>query len=155
MVAAAVARRAGVSDELLDEVRLAIGEACTARVARAPPARPGRPDRGRDERRRPVHRAGGRPRPVGVGDPGAGRDHGAIMAEVAAETGRPGLDEDMLTFGVGLALLTGLVSDLEVAAAKTAPAPRSRCPGRCSADSQRLISLGRPGHRMLPDHRDG
>ena len=40
-----------------------------------------------------------------------------IMAQVAAETGRMGLDEDMLTFGVGLALLTGLVSDLAVAAA--------------------------------------
>ena len=33
MVAAAVARRAGVADELLDEVRLAIGEACTRAVA--------------------------------------------------------------------------------------------------------------------------
>ena len=33
LVAAAVARRAGVSDEVLDEVRLAIGEACTRAVA--------------------------------------------------------------------------------------------------------------------------
>ena len=33
MVAAAVARRAGVADDLLDEVRLAIGEACTRAVA--------------------------------------------------------------------------------------------------------------------------
>ena len=33
LVAAAVARRAGVADELLDEVRLAIGEACTRAVA--------------------------------------------------------------------------------------------------------------------------
>ena len=33
LVAAAVARRAGVPDELLDEVRLAIGEACTRAVA--------------------------------------------------------------------------------------------------------------------------
>ena len=39
------------------------------------------------------------------------------MAQVAAETGRPGMDEEALTAGVGLALLTGLVSDLNVAAA--------------------------------------
>ncbi|MPZ25575.1 MAG: ATP-binding protein [Micromonosporaceae bacterium] len=34
LVAVAVARRAGVSEELLDEVRLAIGEACGRAVAR-------------------------------------------------------------------------------------------------------------------------
>ena len=39
------------------------------------------------------------------------------MAQVAAETGRPGMDEEFLTIGVGLTLLTGLVSDLNVAAA--------------------------------------
>lgn len=34
LVAVAVARRAGVSEEMLDEVRLATGEACGAAVAR-------------------------------------------------------------------------------------------------------------------------
>jgi anti-sigma regulatory factor (Ser/Thr protein kinase) len=117
LVAAAVARRAGVSDELLDEVRLAIGEACTRAVA--------------------VHRRhglgdlidvamsdGGR-FTVRVTDRGPsesatqepGETTGAIMAQVSAETGRTGIDEDLLTFGVGLALLTGLVSDLDVVAA--------------------------------------
>src|SRR3954466_1757137 len=33
LVGVAVARRAGVAEELLDEVRLAIGEACTRAVA--------------------------------------------------------------------------------------------------------------------------
>jgi anti-sigma regulatory factor (Ser/Thr protein kinase) len=114
MVAAAVARRAGVADELLDEVRLAIGEACTRAVA--------------------IHRrhALGDPIDVAMSDGGrftvrvidrgpaevAGQEPGEvtgdIMAQVAAETGRVGLDEDMLTFGVGLALLNGLVSDLAV-----------------------------------------
>jgi anti-sigma regulatory factor (Ser/Thr protein kinase) len=118
MVAAAVARRAGVSDELLDEVRLAIGEACTRAVA--------------VHRRHGLHDLiavamsdGGRftvrvvdrgPSESATQEPG--ETTGAIMAQVAAETGRAGLDEDMLTFGVGLALLTGLVSDLDVAAAK-------------------------------------
>ncbi len=116
LVAAAVARRAGVSDEVLDEVRLAIGEACTRAVA--------------------VHRrhgfsdlitvamSDGGKFVVQVTDRGPsdaarqepGETTGAIMAQVAAETGRAGLDEDMLTAGVGLALLNGLVTDLDVAA---------------------------------------
>ena len=114
LVAAAVARRAGVSDELLDEVRLAIGEACTRAVA--------------------VHRRHGLGALIDVSMSDGGKftvqvtDRGpseaanrqpgettlAIMAQVAAETGRAGLDEDMLTFGVGLALLNGLVDDLVV-----------------------------------------
>jgi anti-sigma regulatory factor (Ser/Thr protein kinase) len=117
LVAAAVARRAGVADELLDEVRLAIGEACTRAVA--------------------LHRRHGLMDPIDVtmtdggrfmvrvtdrGPAESARDEpgettGDIMAQVAAETGRMPVDEDALTAGVGLALLTGLVSDLDVAAA--------------------------------------
>jgi anti-sigma regulatory factor (Ser/Thr protein kinase) len=117
LVAAAVARRAGVADELLDEVRLAISEACTRAVA----------IHRRHDLDDPIDVAmsdGGR-FTVRVTDRGpaevAGREPGEvtadIMAQVAAETGRIGMDEDMLTFGVGLALLTGLVSDLDVSAA--------------------------------------
>jgi anti-sigma regulatory factor (Ser/Thr protein kinase) len=117
MVAAAVARRAGVADELLDEVRLAIGEACTRAVA----------VHRRRELTEPIDVAmsdGGR-FTVRVTDRGppeaAGHEPGEvtadILAQVAAETGRAGVDEDVLTFGVGLALLTGLVSDLHVDAA--------------------------------------
>jgi anti-sigma regulatory factor (Ser/Thr protein kinase) len=40
-----------------------------------------------------------------------------LMAQVGAAGGRLSVDEDMLTAGVGLALLTGLVSDLAVVAA--------------------------------------
>ena len=40
LVAAAVARRAGVDEAVLDEVRLAVGEACSRAVAPAPPALP-------------------------------------------------------------------------------------------------------------------
>jgi anti-sigma regulatory factor (Ser/Thr protein kinase) len=117
LVAAAVARRAGVPDELLDEVRLAIGEACTRAVA--------------------IHRRHGLsdlidvamsdagPFTVRVTDRGpvesAQQDPGEtttdLMAQVGAAGGRLSVDEDMLTAGVGLALLTGLVSDLAVVAA--------------------------------------
>ena len=42
LVAATVARRSGVDEDLLDEVRLAVGEACSRAVAPAPTALPGR-----------------------------------------------------------------------------------------------------------------
>ncbi len=116
LVASAAARRSGVADELLDEVRLAIGEACTRAVA--------------------LHRRLGLTDLISVAMHGAGRftvrvtdrgptraafdepgeTTGEIMAEVAAAAGRSAVDEDELTAGVGLALLTGLVSDLTVTA---------------------------------------
>ena len=115
LVAAAVARRAGVSDEVLDEVRLAIGEACTRAVALhrrhnlddlidVSMSDGGRftvrvTDRG------PIEAVGEEP----------GQITSDIMAQVAAETGRAAVEEDLIMAGVGLALLTGLVSDLGVA----------------------------------------
>jgi anti-sigma regulatory factor (Ser/Thr protein kinase) len=118
MGAAAVARRAGVADELLDEVRLAIGEACTRAVAihrrheLADPIDVAMSDGGRFTVR--VTDRG--PAEIASNEPGEVTSD--IMAQVAAETGRSGIDEDMLTFGVGLALLNGLVSDLAVTAAE-------------------------------------
>jgi anti-sigma regulatory factor (Ser/Thr protein kinase) len=129
LVAVAVARRAGVADELLDEVRLAIGEACTRAIK--------------------VHRRDGRVEPIevamstrgaGSGDRGRGgrftvqvTDRGsadaarkeqasgageivarATVATSGEDTGRNTLDEEALTIGVGLALLGGLVADLAV-----------------------------------------
>lgn len=112
LVAAAVARRAGVADELLDEVRLAIGEACARAVALH--RRHGLPDEIRvamsDGNRftvRVVDRA-----PAATEEPGETTSD--LIAQVALESGRLTIDEDTLTAGVGLALLTGLVSDLTV-----------------------------------------
>ncbi|MGC5034080.1 MULTISPECIES: ATP-binding protein [unclassified Streptomyces] len=100
LVAAAVARRAGVDEAVLDEVRLAVGEACTRAVG--------------------LHQIGGISAPVKVllieeekqfsievGDeaphavPGAGA--GAPDAEA---------EEDEM----GLAVISGLVDDVEVSA---------------------------------------
>lgn len=116
LVAAAVARRAGVPDDLLDEVRLAIGEACTRAVALH--RRHGLSDMidiamsdgGRFTvcvtDRGPVEEAHNEP----------GEVTGAIIAQVAAEiSGRLSVDED-IAVGVGLALLTGLVEELQVTA---------------------------------------
>jgi anti-sigma regulatory factor (Ser/Thr protein kinase) len=126
LVAAAVARRAGVADELLDEVRLAIGEACIRAVALhrrlgledsidVSMSDGGRftvcvTDRG------PAERAAREP----------GEATGDIMAQVSAASGRLAVDEDALVVGVGLALLTALVSDLAVAAASDGPGTEVR-----------------------------
>jgi anti-sigma regulatory factor (Ser/Thr protein kinase) len=114
LVAAAVARRAGVADELLDEVRLAIGEACTRAVAM-------HRRHGLSELIDVAMSDGGRfvvrvidrgPAELAQADPG--ETTGAIIAQVGLETGRPPVDDDLVTAGVGIALLTGLVQDLAV-----------------------------------------
>ncbi|MFI2607377.1 ATP-binding protein [Kitasatospora sp. NPDC018619] len=98
LVAAAVARRAGVDESALDEVRLAVGEACSRAVG--------------------LHQRGGIGGTVRVAltdqekrflievEDEAGP--AAVPASGDAEGGEP--DEDTL----GLAVITGLVEDLEV-----------------------------------------
>jgi anti-sigma regulatory factor (Ser/Thr protein kinase) len=106
LVAAAVARRPGVDEAVLDEVRLAVGEACSRAVH--------------------LHRRYCPDRPVTVtlrDDPDAfrvavsdeapsddGPDAGGI--EDLAETAD--LDDDAVPPGVGLAVITGLVDDVSV-----------------------------------------
>lgn len=113
LVGAAVARRAGVADELLDEVRLAIGEACSRAVA--------------------LHRRLGLADLIDVtmtdggrftvwvtdrGPPESAQEPGEttldLISQMRVATGRSAEDEDVVAAGVGLALLTGLVSDLAV-----------------------------------------
>ncbi|MFG2903964.1 ATP-binding protein [Kitasatospora sp. NPDC048286] len=98
LVAAAVARRAGVDESVLDEVRLAVGEACSRAVG--------------------LHQRGGIGGAVRVAlidqekrflievEDEAGP--AAVPASGDAEGGEP--DEDTL----GIAVITGLVEDLEV-----------------------------------------
>lgn len=116
LVAAAVARRAGVADELLDEVRLAIGEACSRAVAMHRRHRlADMIDVAMSDGGRFVVRVTDRgPAELAEADPG--ETTGAIMAQVVVETGRIPVDEDALTAGVGIALLNGLVHDLTVTA---------------------------------------
>ncbi|MGW1786194.1 ATP-binding protein [Streptomyces sp. NPDC002143] len=102
LVAAAVARRAGVDEAVLDEVRLAVGEACTRAVG--------------------LHQTGGISAPVKVllieeekqfsievGDeaPRSAPGDRAPGAEADAEA-----EEDEM----GLAVISGLVDDVEVTA---------------------------------------
>lgn len=104
LVAAAVARRAGVDEAVLDEVRLAVGEACSRAVG--------------------LHRSHGITAPVSVvlteeekafsievgdGVPGPGSDPAAPGAR-SGVSGGPDEPEDEM----GLAVISGLVDDVEV-----------------------------------------
>ncbi|NWF27109.1 ATP-binding protein [Streptomyces sp. PKU-EA00015] len=103
LVAAAVARRAGVDEAVLDEVRLAVGEACSRAVG--------------------LHRSHGLTAPVRVllseeektfsievGDevPGSGGGAGPGGRAADEEADAEGEDE------MGLAVISGLVDDMEV-----------------------------------------
>ncbi|MGW0967968.1 ATP-binding protein [Streptomyces sp. NPDC002516] len=102
LVAAAVARRAGVDEAVLDEVRLAVGEACTRAVG--------------------LHQSGGISAPVHVtlieeekqfsievGDESPGSVPGGAASGAASDTDA---EEDEM----GLAVISGLVDDVEVIA---------------------------------------
>ncbi|MGI5401881.1 ATP-binding protein [Streptomyces sp. CA-135486] len=106
LVAAAVARRAGVDEAVLDEVRLAVGEACSRAVG--------------------LHRSHGITAPVRVA---LTEEEKAFSIEVADEvpaagaegssaaSGGRGTDQEVESEGedeMGLAVISGLVDDVEV-----------------------------------------
>ncbi|MCC3652599.1 MULTISPECIES: ATP-binding protein [Streptomyces] len=113
LVAAAVARRAGVDEAVLDEVRLAVGEACSRAVGLHLSNNVSAPVRVvlvEDEKKFSIevadevaHRPTG-PRRDEHGGPGA-----VTPGEAVAE------DEDEM----GLAVISGLVDDVEVSADET------------------------------------
>lgn len=103
LVAAAVARRAGVDESVLDEVRLAVGEACSRAVGLH--RRSGIDDAVRvklveQEKRFLIE--------VGDGVPGgAGSDSGSHAIDGSA-------GEDAAEAAMGLAVISGLVDDLDI-----------------------------------------
>jgi len=116
LVALAVARRAGVSDQLLDEVRLAVGEACSRAVGVHQSKVPDQPVLMRltDEQDRfVVEVVDGGPLEHEVADADlAALDPEELSAPVEDPTG----DQlpDLLPPGFGLAVISGLVEDVNV-----------------------------------------
>ncbi len=108
MVAAAVARRAGVDETVLDEVRLAVGEACSRAVG--------------------LHRSHDITAPVTVvlieeekafsievGDAVPGPGSGTPLSGRGGAVGGPGSETDADSEDeMGLAVISGLVDDVEV-----------------------------------------
>lgn len=107
LVAAAVARRAGVDEAVLDEVRLAVGEACTRAVG--------------------LHQVGGISAPVKVLlieeekqfsiEVGDEAPH-AVSGERGPGAGPGDADGEADEDEMGLAVISGLVDDVEVSAGK-------------------------------------
>ncbi|MEU6535860.1 ATP-binding protein [Streptomyces sp. NPDC047000] len=105
LVAAAVARRAGVDEAVLDEVRLAVGEACTRAVG--------------------LHQNGGITAPVKVLLTEEEKQFSIEVGDEAPRVapgdrvpGSPGGDPDVEAEEdeMGLAVISGLVDDVEVTA---------------------------------------
>ncbi|MFE7095096.1 ATP-binding protein [Streptomyces erythrochromogenes] len=125
LVAAAVARRAGVEEAVLDEVRLAVGEACSRAVG--------------------LHRSNGLTAPVRVvlteedksfsievGDevPGPSGIPADTVSGMAAVQESDGDTEDEM----GLAVISGLVDDVEVTSGESGGTIRMSWPVSGSSD---------------------
>ncbi|KPC66066.1 ATP-binding protein [Streptomyces chattanoogensis] len=125
LVAAAVARRAGVDEAVLDEVRLAVGEACSRAVglhASNDIAAPVRVLLIEDEKKFSIEVGDGVP--GGAGPAGA---HAGGEAEGAAESESEGEDE------MGLAVISGLVDDVEVTSDESGGVIRMSWPAASAA----------------------
>ncbi|UQI49597.1 ATP-binding protein [Streptomyces sp. HU2014] len=112
LVAAAVARRAGVDEAVLDELRLAVGEACSRAVGlhiSHGVAAPVRVVLIEDEKKFSIEVGDDAPRPAPVAAAsGAVRHPGSVQDD-------SGDGED----DMGLAVISGLVDDVEVTADET------------------------------------
>ncbi|MGP3999641.1 ATP-binding protein [Streptomyces sp. 8N706] len=109
LVAAAVARRAGVDEAVLDEVRLAVGEACTRAVSLHQSNDVTAPVKVvliEDEKKFSIEVGDEAPHAVSGPVPGARTGEEAGSEESGAE------EEDEM----GLAVISGLVDDVEVSA---------------------------------------
>jgi serine/threonine-protein kinase RsbW len=118
LVATAVARRAGVADELLDEVRLAVGEACSRAVdlhARHSPDRPIQVTLTDEQDRFIVTVVDEGPAGEAVGTMLEALDTDALAEPTTvAGSGSPEPLGDLLPPGFGLAVISGLVDDVDV-----------------------------------------
>jgi serine/threonine-protein kinase RsbW len=125
LVATAVARRSGVDESLLDEVRLAVGEACSRAVDVHQRHCPDEPVRirltGESERFEVVVTDSA---PAGGADSVVGTDENGSpsrVAETEAVTGAGDVldatdsgDELQLSAGVGLAVIAGLADEVRI-----------------------------------------
>ena len=125
LVATAVARRSGVAESLLDEVRLAVGEACSRAVEahlRHCPGQPIKVELTADDEQFEVVVTDAVPdaeHGASAGTAGADGD-AAVSSARPAEFGPGFVNGEVplrLPDGVGLAVIAGLADDVRVAAA--------------------------------------
>jgi serine/threonine-protein kinase RsbW len=140
LVATAVARRSGVDEALLDEVRLAVGEACSRAVEAHQEYCPAEPVRvaltGTDGRFEvvvtdtAVQDAGDDAAGSGDGIAGSG---GTAGGDRPAAAGKPG--PQTVPAELGLAVIEGLADDVEIARTKAGLSIRMSWPSAAAAAS--------------------
>jgi len=115
LVALAVARRAGVADDLLDEIRLAVGEACSRAVGVHQSKAPDSPVLmllSDEQDRFTVEVVDGGPLEHDADADLAALDTDELSAPSGDATGEQ--TADLLPPGFGLAVISGLVEDVKV-----------------------------------------
>ena len=135
LVATAVARRSGVDEALLDEVRLAVGEACSRAVEahrRHCPAEPVKIEMTDQGERFVVvvsdHAPTGGTTPAGTN--GHGASHAAAPDALALIQGA---DEAGIPAGFGLAVISGLADDVHVSSTSSGVSVRMSWPSAAPA----------------------
>src|SRR3954468_21257460 len=108
LVVVAAARRAGLDDSLVDELRLALGEACSRAVGLHAKHAPSAPVRGTV-----TDDAPGLPRAVSDEGPAAEPTSGDLTRDLLDSAAADELD-DVIDPDVALAVLSGLVDDCEI-----------------------------------------
>jgi serine/threonine-protein kinase RsbW len=133
LVATAVARRSGVDEALLDEVRLAVGEACSRAVEahqRHCPAEPVRIEMTDTDKRFVVVVSDHAPAASAPSRAGADR----VDRDGSAE-GAPGQDSGMaIPAGFGLAVISGLADDVRVSSTSSGVSVRMSWPSTAATD---------------------
>jgi anti-sigma regulatory factor (Ser/Thr protein kinase) len=130
LVATAVARRSGVDEALLDEVRLAVGEACSRAVEahrRHCPAEPVKIEMTDQGERFVVVVSDHAPTsgPASAGTNGHAVSHSAMADAVALVQGA---EEAGIPAGFGLAVISGLADDVSVSSTSTGVSVRMSWP---------------------------
>jgi len=142
LVATAVARRSGVDEALLDEVRLAVGEACSRAVEahqRHCPAEPVKIEMTDQGERFVVVVSDQAPTPGASPSPGPGaspgRSTGANGRGVSqgAATLVQGADDTGIPAGFGLAVISGLADDVHVSSTSSGVSVRMSWPSATPA----------------------
>ncbi len=134
LVATAVARRSGVDEEVLDEVRLAVGEACSRAVEahqRHCPAEPVKIEMTDQDERFVVVVSDHAPTSTApAAGTGAGTNgHGVSQrAPVRAAAVVQGADDAGIPAGFGLAVISGLADDVRVSSTSSGVSVRMSWP---------------------------
>jgi serine/threonine-protein kinase RsbW len=130
LVATAVARRSGVDEALLDEVRLAVGEACSRAVEahqRHCPAEPVRIEMTDQDERFVVtvsdHAPTAAGRPAAPAAPSGGAGHDSAGSDGGAA----------VPAGFGLAVISGLADDVRVLSTSSGVSVRMSWPSAASS----------------------